>query len=111
MKTIKEWFSELFDPQEFNDLNLPAIGEAFNDPAVRGHWLRLLLNEIRQINMEVDKRLLVSHEDGLVDLCARRKALQDVLEWVLSAKRAVSQEIRPNPLFRPLEVNLDRVTV
>lgn len=109
MKKIKRWFKELFEPEVMNGIDTAAIAGAFNDPGVRSLWLAYCFNEIVRINMEVDKRLLAGSELGLIDLCARRKAFQDVLEAVLSARRQLTQDVRPNP--RPLvAVDLDRVT-
>lgn len=108
MRKIKRWFRDFFKPEDFNDLDMFSIGEAFNDQRVRSFWLLGCLEELKRMNMEVDKRLLSGSELGLIDLCARRKAYQEVLESILSAKRQVLQEVRPNP--RSSAVNLDRVT-
>lgn len=100
----------MFAPDVFNDLDTGAIASAFNDPGIRTIWLQYCFDEMKNINMELDKRLLSGTEVSLTDLCARRKAFQDVLEAVLSSRRKVTQAERPNP--RPLSaVNLDRVTV
>lgn len=111
MKRVKRWLADIFEPAEFNGLDLVGIGEAFNDSAVRSRWLLDLLEELRRINLEVDRRLLMGNDFGFNDLCARRKAFQDVLEGVLSAKRSIAQEVRPNPRPQVSGVNLDRVTV
>lgn len=109
MKKIKQWFKEIFEPDFFNDIDTAAISGAFNDPGVRSLWLTYCFEEIVRINREVDKRLLSGNEVGLTDLCARRKAFQDVLEAVLYSRRKLTQDMRPNP--RPLvAVDLDRVT-
>ncbi len=110
MSHVKRWLSDLFHVEQFNDLDISAIGEAFNDLSVRSLWLQECFEELKRINMEVDKRLLSGSEMGLLDLCARRKAYQDVFQAVLSARRKVvlgAQEKRPNP--RPI-IDLDRVT-
>ncbi len=110
MKKIKHWLKEIFEPENFNGIDTASIAGAFNDPGVRSLWLQYCFEEIVRINQEVDKRLLSGPELGLTDLCARRRAFQDVLEAVLSARRKITQDVRPNP--RPLSaVNLDRVTV
>lgn len=109
MKKIRRWFKDFFDPQDFNNLDIAAIGTAFNDTQVRALWLFNCFDEIRRINLEVEKRLLNGTQNAnLTDLCARRKAYQDVMEGILSARRQVvsgTQEARPNP--HPL-VDLDR---
>lgn len=108
MKKIPRWLKDYFSPETFNDLDIASIGEAFNDQRVRSFWILECLEEMKRINLAVDKRLLLGSEMGFTDLCARRKAYQDILESILSAKRQVIQEVRPNP--KPSIVNLDRVT-
>lgn len=109
MKKLKRFLSEIFSPESFNDLDTEAIGSAFGDLAVRTFWLNSCFDELKRINQEVDKRLLTDSMYGLTDLCARRKAYQDVLEAILTARRQVTQGVRHNP--RPETViNLDRVT-
>lgn len=108
MKKLQQWLKNVFEPEEYNDLDVTSIAEALNDSSIRHRWFLDVLEEIRRINIEVDKRLLSGPEYGLTDLCARRKAIQYVLEAVLSVKRQVKQEVRPNPQVQI--VNLDRVT-
>lgn len=110
MKNLKKWLTDYFSPEEFNDLDIGSITEALNDFSVRGLWLSDILQEFKRINREVDKRLLSGSDLGLLDLCARRKAYQDVLESILSARRVVMQGSRPNPAGRVVAVDLDRVT-
>lgn len=110
MKKYMRWIKDIFNPQDYNGLDLDAIRQAFNDSAVRTTWLNTLIEELKNLNREVDRRLLTGTNWQLTDLCARRKAYQDMLEAVLSARRQVTQDSRPNP--RPESaVNLDRVTV
>lgn len=109
MKKIKRWFKEMFDPETFNNMDTAAIAGALNDPGVRTLWLAYCFDEIKNINMEVDKRLLSGVYLDFVALCARRKAFQDVLEAILSSRRKLTQDVRPNPT-REVLINLDRVT-
>lgn len=109
MKKFRQWLSAYFDPESFNDLDIGAIGSALNDSSVRIIWLSACMDELKAINLEVDKRLLLGSEMGLLDLCSRRKAYQDILEGILTARRQVTQAVRPNQSV-PV-VNLDRVTV
>jgi hypothetical protein len=107
---IKRWFSDIFEPEQFNDMDTTAIEQALNDQNVRSLWIHECFEEIKRINMEVDKRLLHGPEYGLTDLCARRKAYQDILEYALSARRQLqTQIVRPNPKAE-VSINLDRVT-
>lgn len=111
MKKIKWWLKDLFSVQTFNDIDVSAIGSAFNDPHVRTAWLTNCFEEIVRINMEVDKRLLSGSDIGLIDLCARRKAIQDILEAIPGARRKLTQDKHHNPRLPLSESNLDRVTV
>lgn len=87
-------------------MDTAGITESLNDPFIRAKWLDGCFEEIRQMNLEVDRRLLTARGFGLIDLCARRKAYQDMLESVFSIRR---QMVRPNPRSE-MAVNLDRVT-
>ncbi len=112
MKKLKKWLSDYFSPESFNDLDVDGIAQALNDSSVRHIWLTRTLAELKTINLDVDKRLVSGTNLQLTDLCARRKAYQDVLESILSARRTVvsgTQEQRPNPKA-PVLVDLDRVT-
>lgn len=111
MKKLRRFLKDIFSPDNFNDLDTAVIRESFNDPIVRAIWLADCLDELKRINLEVDKRLLAGTNVQLTDLCARRKAYQDVLESVLSARRLIvsgTQELRHNP--QKVDINLDRVT-
>lgn len=109
MRKIKQWMKDIFEPEQFNDLDVFQVADAFNDSEIRKRWFLSILDEVKKINMDVDRRLLSGQEYGLTDLCARRKAFQDVLELVLSVKRQMKLEQgRPNPIGRG--INLDRVT-
>lgn len=110
MKKLKQFLSDIFKPEEYNDLDTAGIAQALNDASVRNIWLVNCLNDLKTINQDVDRRLLQGSEFGLLDLCARRKAYQDILEGILSARRQVTQEVRPNPRAS-VSVDLDRVTV
>lgn len=110
MKRLKAWLQNIFDPEQ--DINVAAVAEALNDASVRRVWLGDVLTSIRAMHVEVDQKLLNHNDVGLSDLCARRKAYQDILEAVLTARRTVTQELNHNPKIeipRP-NVNLDRVT-
>lgn len=109
MRSFKKMVSDYFNPESFNDLNVGDLGSALNDTSVRAIWLEGCLMELKRINLEVDKRLLSDGMYGISDLCARRKAYQDVLESILSARRQVTQGVRHNPKVQ-VAVNLDRVT-
>ena len=60
---------------------------AFNDPLARKIWLLDVYEELKRLNLQIDAKLLSGSEFRMTDLCVRRKAYQDVLESVMSAKR------------------------
>lgn len=107
MRKLERWLKNIFNPE--HDFDMTAIGQALNDPDVRMRWLIDHLEEIRQMNLEVDRRLLDGEDYSMADLCARRKAYKDVLDAILSARRNKPQDLRHNPGSIPL-VDLDRVT-
>jgi len=107
MKKFKRWLTDIFEAGD--DIDLAQIGEALNDPSVRVIWIASCLSEIKRIHMEIDRRVLGGNNLDIKDLCARRKAYQDVMEAVLSARRTVTQDVRHNPRTETV-VNLDRVT-
>lgn len=108
MKLLTRWLKDIFSPEL--DLDVEAIRSALNDSSVRTLWVSMCLSEIKQITLEVDKRLLTGSSQ-FTDLCARRQAYQDMLVKVLSARKVVlgTQDARPNPPSK-VPVNLDRVT-
>ena len=103
------WLSEMFVPEQEQDLDITLITQALSDAGVRSKWLEEVLGMIQALNMELDRRLLNGNTKDITDLCAKRKAIQDVLEAILSARRVVlGQAPRPNPQYQ--SVDLDRVT-
>jgi hypothetical protein len=111
MRKAYRWLKDLLGPESVQDLDLQAVASAFNDHEIRRIWLAEMFNEIVLINREIDKRLLAGKDTNLTDLCARRRALQDVLEGILSAKRRVVTPVpRHNPRPSVNEIDLDRVT-
>jgi len=106
---ILKSIQEFFEPKNFNDMDVLAVGEALNDLATRTLWINMCLEDIKRINREIDKRVLKAQPDSITDLCAKRRAYQEILESAISARRNIVQGIRHNP--RPATiVDLDRVT-
>ena len=62
--------------------------------------------ELKRLNLQIDSKLVMGSEFRLTDLCARRKAYQDILDAILSAKRQVQSN---NPADRG-SFDLDAVT-
>ena len=110
MKKILKWIDDLFEVDAVQGLQIEEIASAMNDVTIRNVWIMDLFAQLRSMNLEVDRKLRDSELRGIEDLCARRKAFQDVLESILSAKRRVAQPKRPNPQSKVSFTDLDRVT-
>ena len=106
MKKIPAFLRDLFTPKEAYNLDVNELLGAMSDPIVRKAWLMDLFAQIQQIHFDVD-RLLAGGNSNIHDLAIRRKAFQDVLEGVLSARRRVKN---PNPSDRS-GFDLESVTV
>ena len=90
MKKIFKKFNDIFGPKQLQGLDSMELLDAFNDPSVRKQWMWEVYEELKRMNLCLDKQLLNGHPYNFYDLCARRKAYQDVLDAILSAKRQIS---------------------
>jgi len=106
MKRIPRWLKSIFSPNDLQNLDVHEILDALNDSSVRKEWILETFEELKRINLEVDRKLL-SDEGNIIGLAARRKAYQDMLESILTARR---REKNPNPRSKG-EFDLDSVTV
>ncbi len=106
MKRIPRWLMSIFSPNDLQNLDVHEILDALADSSVRKEWIVETFEELKRINLEVDKRLL-SGNWNIIDLAARRKAYQDMLESILTARRRAKN---PNPKSKG-EFDLDSVTV
>lgn len=106
MKKLNRWFKNIFTAKEVYQLDLQELLDAMSDSGVRKLWLYDTLEEIKRVNLEIDRRLLTGSPGNITDLAARRKAIQDVMELIRSAKRQIKNH---NP--KSGEFDLDSVTV
>lgn len=106
MKKMPNFLRDLFSLKASIDLDVNALLTAMSDPTVRKVWLMDLFDQIQQIHTDIDTRILRGNET-IHDLAIRRKAFQDILEGVLSARKRVRN---PNPQDRS-GFDLDSVTV
>lgn len=109
MKKIARYFKRLFSPRYMQDIDMMDLIHALNSETVRKIWLFEVYQELRNLNLGVDKALL-GGDLRINDLSARRKAFQDVLEMLITARKRSLAEKDPNPRYMS-EVDLDRVTV
>lgn len=107
MKKVPRFLLNLFSPQHLQNLDVLELLEAFNNPTVRKLWIYEVYQELRALNLGIEKALV---SGNVKDLSARRKAYRDVLELILVAKRRCLEEKDPDPRFKS-EIDMDRVTV
>lgn len=108
MKKIPNLIREWFSPKFIQDLDVQDILLAMSDATIQKIWISDVFDELQRLNLEVDRRLLTNDQRSITDLAARRKAYQDVLQGVLSARRRIKN---PNPKDRSGSFDLDSVTV
>ena len=106
MRKILQKFKDIFNPKELQGLDSLELLAAFNDPSVRKQWLWEVYEELKRLNLQIDAKMLSGSDFRLTDLCAKRKAIQDVLELILIARRQVKSN---NPADRS-GFDLDAVT-
>lgn len=95
MKKLVASVRALFSPREINDLRSEDLLAALSDSKTRQLWLMDVYEELKRLNLEVDRRLSVGDTD-LKDLAARRSAIQYVLSAILEAKR-LARHHNPTP--------------
>lgn len=109
MKKMPRFMSRLFSPAYMQEIDIADLVTQLNDPMVRRIWIHEMYQELRNINLSVDKALL-SRDSQINDLSARRKAFRDILEMILHARRRVAEGKDHDHRYQA-EVDLDRVTV
>lgn len=107
MKRLSRWLNNVFSPKELHGLDVGELLDCLNDSGIRKLWIYEALQELKRMNLEIDKRLLSGNLFNITDLAARRKAYQDMLDGILSAKRQIRNH---NPKTMG-QFDLDSVTV
>lgn len=96
-----------FGATEFNELEPSELLAAFNDPAVRRHWMRAVLYELAQLNMGVEKALEhPAPAQKIAEVAARRRQTLNLLQQIETSRNSVEMDEHHNP-----EIDLDRVAV
>lgn len=98
---------KFFEPIAFQSLDVSALMMALNDPAVRQHWLRNVLLELKEINIAVDRALERPEPSlRLLELGARRRQIMSVLQQIETSKNSVELDDDQNQM-----VDVDRLAV
>jgi hypothetical protein len=92
-----DFIKDLFSADQIQQIRIEEVAMALNDASVRAHWLREVLLEIQNINTSIDTDLIQKKEQNLTEKSARRRALQFVLEQVLTSRRSVQSQQVHNP--------------
>lgn len=96
MKWPRTWL-EVFDPQATQKLDVSRIVSDLNNPQVRAHWLRAVLDQLRAINLEVDKLLDKGPiTERLIEISAKRRQIVAVLEQIEASRNSVELENNHN---------------
>lgn len=107
MKWIIHKLSDIFKPEQIQQIKTEEIIFALEDATVRKVWLQNVFDRITNLNRDVDFRLRGNAHYDVADLAFKRQAIQEVLEDILAAKRQVQGN---NPRTRG-EFDLESVTV
>lgn len=103
---IPKFINDLFTPKNLQGLDSEELMVSLADPFIRKAWILSVFEEMKQLNLEVDKQLLSKELWMIQNLAIRRRAIQDMLEKVALAKRRVKTQTH-----EPSGFDLDSVTV
>lgn len=97
MKTMIKWLSTLFDPSIFNNLNMDELMGAMQDGDVRAHWIRSVLDEIKECNMRTHVALMNGElKDKFGQESARLMGIDWALRQILNSKTSIAMERHHN---------------
>lgn len=95
MNRLWKWIESLYEPEKtnFRDAALEDLIQALNSPAVRQHWISALVDELRAINVGVDRSLREGDFFQMPERAARRGAIVFCLNQILESQTALNTEI------------------
>ena len=92
-----KWLRQILDPAPMYDLDLTKLSLALNGPAVRHHWLKALLEQLRELNLEIDRMLERNDpQSRYIEISARRRQLVAILQQIETSKNSVELEVDHN---------------
>ena len=91
---LTKWIESLYKPEKTNltDAALEDLQAAMNDQGVRAHWLSAMIEELRAINIGVDRALADNQFDQLPSKADRRRAILFCLNQILDSKQSLETE-------------------
>lgn len=92
---LTKWIESLYEPQKtnFKDAAMEDLILALNEPGVRQHWLNALVEELRAINVGVDRAMRENKLDELPSKADRRRAIVFCLNQILDSKTALDNDL------------------
>ena len=106
---LRKWIESIYQPQKtnFKDAALEDLMAALEIPAVRRHWMDALVEELRAINVGVDRAMREGNLEQLPSASDRRRTIVWVLNQILESKTAVETELyeqqHNNPVLRAVQ--------
>jgi hypothetical protein len=91
-----KWITDIYKPEELQKIKVEEILMAMNDVSIRKHWLFEVLDELKEVNLSIDRALDAREQYSFEELSAKRRALTWVLNQVLSSKNSVAMDRRHN---------------
>lgn len=90
-----KWIQSLYEPKKtnFKDAVLEDLESALNHEGVRKHWLNALVEELRAINIGVDRALADNMLDEIQAKAIRRRTIVFCLNQILESQTAVETEL------------------
>ena len=104
MMSLVKWIEGLYVPQKtnFKDAALEDLMTALENSAVRRHWMDALVEELRAINVGVDRAMREGKMEELPSKSDRRRTIVWVMNQILESKTAVETELYEQQHNNPL---------
>lgn len=92
--SLMKWIEALYVPSKTNlrDAGREDLEIALNDPSIRRHWLNAMEEELRAINVGVDRSLAEGTFNDIASKADRRRAILFCLNQILDSRTAIDNE-------------------
>lgn len=101
---LRKWIESLYQPQvtNFKDAALDDLMAALENQAVRRHWMDALIEELRAINVGVDRAMREGKLEELPSKSDRRRTIVWVMNQILESQTAIETEMYEQQHNNPL---------